>query len=87
MKYKYTLEQKIKNAPWFYVNTFNSLDDVIRHLDYAIKSDIRYKRIYFVYNDFFNNVYPEDISNKKYRILCRSVGEWEEFKGFLNFFK
>ena len=87
MNFQYTIERKIKNAPWFILHTCNSLDDVLRDLDQLIKSDIRYKRIYFVYNDFYKNIYPEDVSINKYRILCRSVGEWEEFKDILNFFK
>ncbi len=53
MKYQYTLEQKIKMLHGFMLILLILFDDVIRHLDYAIKSDIRYKRIYFVYNDFF----------------------------------
>ena len=57
MTFQYTIERKIKNAPWFILHTCNSLDDVLRDLDQLIKSDIRYKRIYFVYNDFYKNVY------------------------------
>ena len=87
MKYQYTIERKIKNSHWYHVNVYNAIDDVMRHLYEDIKVDKRYKRIYYVYNDFFKNVYPEDVSNIKYRILCRTVGEWEEFKSISNFFE
>lgn len=86
MKYQYTIEKKIKNAPWYHLHVCNSIDDVIRDLYDNIKDDKRYKRIYYVYNDFFKNVYPEDVSNKKYRILCRPVGDWSVFENNLNNF-
>ena len=86
MKYQYTIEKQIKNGAWFHLSARNSIDDVMRDLYSEIKQDKRYNRIYYVYNDFFQNIYPENISNKKYRILCRVVGDWNIFKNNLDIF-
>ena len=73
MTYQYTIEIKNDNATSYLISYYDYLDVVLIRLEELIKKDRHYKRPYYVYNEFYNNVFPENIAVSKYKILVRRI--------------
>ena len=86
MQYQYTIQVQRKNAKSFHINTYDHLDVALIQLEDYIKQDKHYRRTYYVYNDFFVNIYPEDTASSRYKVLVRQVGSWCDFHNLDNFF-
>ena len=85
MKYQYTIQIQFKNGAPYYTGVYDYLDEVLLFLNEKIKIDKHYKRVYYVYNEFFNNEFKEDMAVSKYKILIRQVGRWNDFHNFSNY--
>lgn len=85
MTYQYTIEIKNDNATSYLISYYDYLDVVLIRLEELIKKDRHYKRPYYVYNEFYNNVFPENIAVSKYKILVREVSDWYNFNNLNNF--
>lgn len=79
--YQYTILVQFKNGCPFHINTYDYFDVALIQLNSYIKTDKRYRRSYYVNNDFFKNDYDCNAQNK-YELLCRDVGEWKHFDNF-----
>lgn len=68
-----------KGGKPYYLQPYYSLEDAKTSLYNIIDLEIKRNRVYYVDNDFFENVFPANIQNSKY--LCikeREVTEWEK---------
>ncbi len=85
MSFQYTLQIQIKNGSPYIIGSFDSFDILLSILQEKINKDKHYRRPFYVYNNFFNNVYDESIAISKYKVFIRSCSDWEEYKD-LNYF-
>lgn len=85
MTYQYTIQVKRKNGKDYHINVYDYLDTALISLDNYIKQDKHYNRPYYVFNDFYKNVYSEDVATSFYKLLVRPVGDWCSFHNLGHF--
>lgn len=85
MRHQFTVQVQIRNAKSYHINSFDYLDVALNFLEEYIKKDKHYRRPYYVYNEFYNNVFPEEMAVSRYKVLVREVGEWYDFHNLSNF--
>lgn len=67
----------------FFLDTFYSLEDAKVKLYDMISLEVERNRVYYVENDFFNNIFPPNIQNSKYFCIKeRTVSNWETVSKF-----
>lgn len=80
---KYEYDIYIKNGegiPYINGKIFTSYKDVCNYLEEIAKRHIRYNRVFYIDDDFFDNKYKKDIKGTYYKILKRPVSDWEDIK-------
>lgn len=76
---EYTIFITCKGGRAYNLCTFKTFPEVIRALEGMIKLENERHRPYYVFNDFYVNEYPANLSGKTFCIKERTVTEWEKY--------
>ena len=79
-KYQYAVFKQVGSAcPYITELHFDNLEALRYYIGEIEKKHNRYRQVFYIDNDFYNNKYEAREGGTYYKFLRRAVNDWEEF--------